>query len=347
MEMLPLTYAGAALRILCAIFIGGLLGLDRGLKNRPAGMRTYMLVCVGSCLIMLTNQFIYQSTGTGDPVRMGAQVVSGIGFLGAGTIIVTRRSQIKGLTTAAGLWAAAGVGLALGVGFYFGAALGGAAIFGVMTLLHRMDNKLQRNARTIEVYVEMATDFSVGDFLRELRLRNLELHELQREHDAHTEQGVRAYLATLRAQRRTSHIELLEDLTKSPALSLSKNFERRGGQCPQPGCPRWQCARESSTNRYCPSSARYRYCGAVGAKTKAPLVKGGCLGTAEAGGFRRQSLRNFLPIPSSLFTKKPSPFHMGWYFGKAPTVNPSVTAAPCQLPLTREPLGCPRWQCAR
>lgn len=218
MEMLPLTYAGAALRILCAIFIGGLLGLDRGLKNRPAGMRTYMLVCVGSCLIMLTNQFIYQSTGTGDPVRMGAQVVSGIGFLGAGTIIVTRRSQIKGLTTAAGLWAAAGVGLALGVGFYFGAALGGAAIFGVMTLLHRMDNKLQRNARTIEVYVEMSQDFSVGDFLRELRTRNLELHELQREHDAHTEQGVRAYLATLRAQRRTSHIELLEELTKIPGI---------------------------------------------------------------------------------------------------------------------------------
>lgn len=177
-----------------------------------------MLVCVGSCLIMLTNQFIYQSAGTGDPVRMGAQVVSGIGFLGAGTIIVTRRSQIKGLTTAAGLWAAAGVGLALGVGFYFGAALGGAAIFGVMTLLHRMDNKLQSNARTIEVYVEMSQDFSVGDFLRELRLRNLELHELQREHDAHTEQGVRAYLATLRAQRRTSHIELLEDLTKIPGI---------------------------------------------------------------------------------------------------------------------------------
>lgn len=218
MEMLPLTYAGAALRILCAVFLGGLLGLDRGLKNRPAGMRTYMLVCVGSCLIMLTNQFIYQSAGTGDPVRMGAQVVSGIGFLGAGTIIVTRRSQIKGLTTAAGLWAAAGVGLALGVGFYFGAALGGAAIFGVMTLLHRMDNKLQSNARTIEVYVEMSQDFSVGDFLRELRLRNLELHDLQREHDAPREQGVRAYLATLRAQRRTSHIELLEDLTKIPGI---------------------------------------------------------------------------------------------------------------------------------
>ena len=76
----------------------------------------------------------------------------------------------------------------------------------------------------------------------------------------------------------------------------------------------------------------------VDAQTKAPLVKGGCLGTAEAGGFRRQSLRNFLPIPSSLFPKKPSPFHMSLYFRKVPTVNPSVTAAPCQLPFAREPL---------
>ena len=149
---------------------------------------------------------------------MGAQVAGGIGFWGGAPTFYPRRSQIKGLTTPAGLWAAAGVGLALGVGFYFGAALGGAAIFGVMTLLHRMDNKLQSNARTIEVYVEMSQDFSVGDFLRELRTRNLELHELQREHDAHTEQGVRAYLATLRAQRRTSHIELLEDLTKIPGI---------------------------------------------------------------------------------------------------------------------------------
>ena len=112
MVIREVTYLAVALRIVAAIIIGGMIGLERGMKNRAAGLRTYMLVCVGSCLVMLTNQFIFQSFGTGDPVRMGAQVVSGIGFLGAGTIIVTRRSQIKGLTTAAGLWAAAGVGLA-------------------------------------------------------------------------------------------------------------------------------------------------------------------------------------------------------------------------------------------
>ena len=111
MELREVTYLAIGLRIFSAVLLGGLMGLERGLKNRPAGMRTYMLVCVGACLIMLTNQYIFQMFGSGDPVRMGAQVISGIGFLGAGTIIVTRRNQIKGLTTAAGLlalpWASA------------------------------------------------------------------------------------------------------------------------------------------------------------------------------------------------------------------------------------------------
>ena len=121
----PVTFAAVVCRILAALLIGGILGMERGMKNRPAGLRTYMLVCVGSCLIMMTNQYIYQLTGVGDPVRLGAQVVSGIGFLGAGTIVVTRRSHIRGLTTAAGLWAAAGVGLALGIGFYEAALVAG------------------------------------------------------------------------------------------------------------------------------------------------------------------------------------------------------------------------------
>ena len=117
MEIRAVTTGAIVLRILSAAILGGILGVERGRKNRAAGLRTYMLVCVGSCLIMLTNQYIYQVCQSGDPVRMGAQVVSGIGFLGAGTIIVTRRSQIRGLTTAAGLWADAAVGLALGIGF--------------------------------------------------------------------------------------------------------------------------------------------------------------------------------------------------------------------------------------
>ena len=100
LQMRELTLASIVLRILLAVFLGGVIGLERGMKNRAAGLRTYMLVCMGSCIVMVTNQYIYQAYGTGDPVRMGAQVVSGIGFLGAGSIIVTARNQIRGLTTA-------------------------------------------------------------------------------------------------------------------------------------------------------------------------------------------------------------------------------------------------------
>ena len=107
MQLREVTLLAVVLRIFLSVLIGGLIGLERGLKNRPAGLRTYMVVCLGACLVMLTNQYVCQVFGTGDPVRMGAQVVSGIGFLGAGTIIVTKRNQIKGLTTAAGLWASA------------------------------------------------------------------------------------------------------------------------------------------------------------------------------------------------------------------------------------------------
>jgi len=212
MVLREVTYLAVALRIVAALVIGGLLGLERGLKNRAAGMRTYMLVCVGACIIMLTNQYLYQVTGSGDPVRMGAQVVSGIGFLGAGTIIVTRRSQIKGLTTAAGLWSSAGVGLALGVGFYEAAVIGGVAIFVIMTLLQRMDDRMHRKNRVMEIYLELSNDTSLGDFLRQVRDLNVEVSSVQREQDADSDTGVRAYIALIKTRSRRAHGELLNDL---------------------------------------------------------------------------------------------------------------------------------------
>ena len=146
------------LRLTLAMIFGGLIGLERGKKGRAAGFRTYMVVCLGACLIMLTNQYVFQAFGAGDPVRMGAQVISGIGFLGAGTIIVTRRNQIRGLTTAAGLWTAAGVGLALGIGFYEGAIAGAVAVLVVMTLMQIMDNRMRNKTKSFEIYVEAVSE---------------------------------------------------------------------------------------------------------------------------------------------------------------------------------------------
>ena len=218
MEIREVTYWAVAVRILLAVIIGGLLGLERGMKNRPAGLRTYMLVCVGSCLIMLINQYIYQIYQTGDPVRMGAQVVSGIGFLGAGTIVVTRRNQIKGLTTAAGLWTAAGVGLALGIGFYEAAIIGGLAMFIVITGLQKMDNNMHRKSRQMELYIELTQDVALGDFLRAVREKELEIGNVQREQEPDSDSGNRAYIATIKSKKRSNHLEVLEQMQSLPGV---------------------------------------------------------------------------------------------------------------------------------
>ena len=203
-------------RIVAAALIGGIIGVDRALKNRPAGLRTYMLVCIGSCLIMLTNQYIYQCTGAGDPMRLGAQVVSGIGFLGAGTIVVTRRSHIKGLTTAAGLWSAAGVGLALGIGFYEAAVAAACAIFVVMTIMQKLDNRMHRSTRSLEIYVELSHEISLGTFIHCVREKNLEITDIQNDGDGDggLGNGQRAFVATLRAEKRQNHLMMMEEVRK-------------------------------------------------------------------------------------------------------------------------------------
>lgn len=217
MGLREVTLLSVFIRIFAALFIGGLIGLERGMKHRPAGMRTYMLVCLGSCIVMLTNQYIFQVYGVGDPVRMGAQVVSGIGFLGAGTIIVTRRNQIKGLTTAAGLWSSAAVGLAMGIGFYEAAITGGIAIFCVMTLLQRMDNRMHRKTRMLDIYVELTPGFPLGEFLRCVRDMDIDVRDIQRETE--TDQDVRAYISTLYMKKRKEHDIVMESIREIPGVS--------------------------------------------------------------------------------------------------------------------------------
>lgn len=219
MELREVTYLAVALRIFMAVFLGGIIGLEREIKHRPAGLRTYMLVCVGACLVMLTNQYVCQIYGAGDPVRLGAQVVSGIGFLGAGTIIVTKRSQIKGLTTAAGLWSAAGVGLALGVGFYEAAIVGSFAIFMVMTLFQRMDNRMHRKSNRAGAYFELVKELTLGEFLQQARERNVEVRDIQREGETSQESGTRAYVATFKATDRRNYLDAIEDIRSIPGIA--------------------------------------------------------------------------------------------------------------------------------
>ncbi len=201
-----LTYGAIAIRITMAIVLGGIIGMERGMKNRPAGLRTYMLVCMGACIVMVTNQYIYQVYQTGDPVRLGAQVISGIGFLGAGTIIVTPRNQIKGLTTAAGLWASACVGLALGIGLYEVAILGSFSIFMIFTLLHELDFRIRQNTRQLEAYVELKDGATIRDFLDFVRSHDLEPSNLLLQTDS---AGGVAFNVTLKSPARRAHEDIM------------------------------------------------------------------------------------------------------------------------------------------
>lgn len=205
-----LNMASTVLRILLAVVIGGILGLERGRKNRPAGYRTYLLVCLGSTLVMMTNQYIYQSFGTGDPARMGAQVVSGIGFLGAGTIIVTGRQQIKGITTAAGMWAAACCGLAIGIGFYEGAVIGGILIFLAMELLEKMDGTIRNCSNSVEVYLEFDGRKSFGAFLRGVREMGLEVFDIQLNKNKYAKSRELNVVLSLQSQKKLTQGEILD-----------------------------------------------------------------------------------------------------------------------------------------
>ena len=123
-DLHKLTDLSMALRLISATLIGCAIGLERGRHGRAAGLRTHMVVCLGSCICAVLGLYVVERLGfTADPMRVGAQVISGVGFLGAGTILVRRNSQIVGLTTAAGLWATATIGLVVGAGYFEAAIL--------------------------------------------------------------------------------------------------------------------------------------------------------------------------------------------------------------------------------
>lgn len=144
----------AAVRIGLSVICGGVLGIERGRANQSAGMRTYILVCLGATLVMLTGQYMFDKFSTGDPARLGAQVISGIGFLGAGSIIVEGKTKVRGLTTAAGLWTAACIGLAIGIGFYSGGVLATGVVYVVISKFKTISDHFTHNDMILRLYVE-------------------------------------------------------------------------------------------------------------------------------------------------------------------------------------------------
>ncbi|MBP3333912.1 MAG: MgtC/SapB family protein [Clostridia bacterium] len=202
----------AVVRLALALVCGGIIGIDRGRKRRPAGFRTHMIVCVGAALTMLISQHLYARGYTTDISRLGAQVVSGIGFLGAGTIIVTGRQQIKGLTTAAGLWASACMGLAIGAGFYIGAIVGFVLVLLTITLFSHFEGKIIASARNMNIYVEYSSNSDVGRIIDAVKRMDVKIYDIEVKRSKSSDVPYPGCVVSVRLPKAMPHSVLMAEL---------------------------------------------------------------------------------------------------------------------------------------
>ena len=169
----------ALLRLLLAFVSGGIIGYERSYKRVDAGIRTHIIVCMASCAIMITNIHMYTVYGTGDPVRMPAQVISGVGFLGAGCILVTGDRRIRGMTTAAGIWGAACLGLCIGAGDYIVALAVLALVILTMTIFQAVDARIVKKTKYIRLYMEFESVTEVRNFVKYVRENEIKIIEME------------------------------------------------------------------------------------------------------------------------------------------------------------------------
>ena len=203
------------IRFVLATICGGLIGIEREHKHRPAGFRTHILVCLGAATTTLTGQYLLSTFGTGstDPARLGAQVIAGIGFIGAGTIIVTKRRQVKGLTTAAGLWASACMGLAIGAGFYFGAIVGCVLIVLTTTLLSYFEGKIMSTARNMNIYIEFASTNDIGAIIDMLKKINVRIFDVEITRIRESDGLPPSAIFSIRLPKKLKHADVMAEIS--------------------------------------------------------------------------------------------------------------------------------------
>ncbi len=157
------------MRLCLSLIVGLIIGIDREMKRRVAGIKTHILVCLGATIVMITSQYMALELGSsGDMGRLGAQVISGVGFLGVGTIIVTGRNQVRGLTTAASIWVCACMGLASGIGFVEGVLITLVMLIFTLKVLGRLDKIVHYKAKTFDLYIEFTDNKGLTKFIQRM-----------------------------------------------------------------------------------------------------------------------------------------------------------------------------------
>ena len=207
-----------------ALVVGGVLGLERGRKRRPAGFRTFMLVCFGSMSVAAANFYVFKVFQVSDPVRMGAQVVSGIGFLGAGTIITNSKNQISGITTAASLWTAACLGLSIGIGFYELALIGVVMVLLINSGFQYVDNYLAMNSRFLKLYIEFDSERQISQLIEFARANKYDIRDMQIKRNKINKE-VASVILLLRSGIKKSHAESIQEWENIEGVSFIEEIE--------------------------------------------------------------------------------------------------------------------------
>ena len=227
--MVSLTVWDVLLRLLVATLCGGVIGIDRGRKHRPAGFRTYILVCMGATLTVVLGIYLskmlagpqwadvllgeYTMHHTDDS-RFGAQVINGIGFLGAGTIIITGRQQVKGMTTAAGLWASACMGLAIGAGFYWAALISCVMIVLTMVVFTRLEGWMLIHSRHVNYYIEFEQIDDLSEIAETIRSMNVRIYDVEISKAKNSEHNCPSAIFSLQLPKKMTHSTLLTALAE-------------------------------------------------------------------------------------------------------------------------------------
>jgi len=220
-----LNIASMLLRIFLAMLAGGILGFERERKRRPAGFRTYMLVSLGAALTVILGQYLSYMTEVEwayltedlvvrtDVLRFSAQVINGVGFLGAGTILVTGRQEVKGLTTAAGLWASACMGIAIGAGFYELTLVCLLFILFAMKTLPHVEDAILARSRNFNIHVELDDIQSLGELIGKIKSEDIFIYNVDIEKEEHEYVSQINSLLSLRLPKKRHHTEVLAELS--------------------------------------------------------------------------------------------------------------------------------------
>lgn len=207
-------FLAITVRLVLAVICGGVIGMEREYKRRPAGFRTHILICLGAAVTTLTAQYMFLVLKLyTDVARLGAQVVAGIGFIGAGTIIVTKRQHVKGLTTAAGLWTSAIIGLVCGAGFAECALFATSMVLVAELLLIRIEYSIAGKKSDINLYIEYTTAECMERIIRLMREKNIKVDGLEITKIADGENGYHYYaVMTLMVSEKKFSSEIIDKL---------------------------------------------------------------------------------------------------------------------------------------